>query len=178
MTNLIDDIFTVNAAPPVNEVNPFAEELSFMESETGAKFFAADFAIKAEENGKVYGIEQVASGLKTFAPLYLALKYELVKDCLIVDEPEVSLHPKWIEVMAEVLYRLSKKGMKVFVATHSDIFIEKINFFLKRDKDFSADVWKFERTEKGNVGYNADMSGREISPKEYLEVFHNIVKAH
>jgi predicted ATPase len=104
------------------------------------------------------------------------MKSGLIEDSLIVDEPEVSLHPAWVEVMAKLLHDISKKGVKVFIATHSDVFIEKMNWFLKHDEKFNLDVWKFERREDGNHARTLELEDREIPTVEYLDVYYNIVK--
>lgn len=46
---------------------------------------------------------------------------------LIIDEPELNLHPKNQIKMAELLVRLSNYGVKVIITTHSDYIVKEIN---------------------------------------------------
>ncbi|MCK7021133.1 AAA family ATPase [Enterobacter kobei] len=49
------------------------------------------------------------------------------KTYLIIDEPELNLHPKNQVKMAELLVRLSNFGVKVIITTHSDYIVKEIN---------------------------------------------------
>lgn len=48
-------------------------------------------------------------------------------DLLIVDEPEMSLHPANQRLLARLLARLVNLGVRVFVTTHSDYIIRELN---------------------------------------------------
>ncbi|OHD55653.1 MAG: hypothetical protein A2Y33_13545 [Spirochaetes bacterium GWF1_51_8] len=176
ISDLVYDLFIVSDAKRKKDSDRFTQELNEIVTIINADFNISDNKIIVMEKGKEYPLEAVASGLKTFAPLILAMKHGLIEDTLIIDEPEVSLHPAWIEVMAELLYKISKKGVKVFIATHSDVFIEKMNWFLKHDAEFNLDVWKFERKEDGNHARTLELEDREVPTAEYLKVYYEIVK--
>lgn len=73
----------------------------------------------------------VTSGVVTeLTPLLLFLNYVNVGTVLI-EEPEISLHPALQREMARVLVRLKNEGIPVFVTTHSDIIIQHINNMIK-----------------------------------------------
>ena len=48
-------------------------------------------------------------------------------DVLLIDEPELNLHPDNQRKMAKVLARLTNAGIKVLITTHSDYLIREIN---------------------------------------------------
>lgn len=48
-------------------------------------------------------------------------------DLLMVDEPELNLHPKNQRRVARLLARLVNLGIKVFITTHSDYIIKELN---------------------------------------------------
>lgn len=48
-------------------------------------------------------------------------------DLLMVDEPELNLHPENQRRVARLFSRLVNLGIKVFVTTHSDYFIKELN---------------------------------------------------
>lgn len=76
----------------------------------------------------------VTSGVVTeLTPILLFLQYQNIRTMLI-EEPEISLHPQLQWQMARVLIRLKNAGIPVFVTTHSDIILQHINNMLKASK--------------------------------------------
>lgn len=59
-------------------------------------------------------------------------------DLLIVDEPELSLHPENQRRVARLFARLINLGIRVFITTHSDYIIKELNtlIMLNRDKPY------------------------------------------
>lgn len=56
---------------------------------------------------------------------------------LMIDEPELNLHPENQRKVARILIMLAKIGIKIFVATHSDYIIKELNtlFMLSNGED-------------------------------------------
>ncbi|WP_353652650.1 MULTISPECIES: AAA family ATPase [Clostridia] len=49
---------------------------------------------------------------------------------MVLDEPEIHLHPQWQIAYAELLVLLQKKfDLSVVVTTHSPYFVDAINLF-------------------------------------------------
>ncbi|MEI7831780.1 MAG: ATP-binding protein [bacterium] len=48
-------------------------------------------------------------------------------DLLMIDEPELNLHPENQRLVARLLARLVNIGIKVFISTHSDYIIKELN---------------------------------------------------
>lgn len=71
-------------------------------------------------------LENVASGIKQFGILQTLLKKGRVtpQGFFIFDEPENHLHPTWQLRFAELLVKLSSKGIYIMVNTHSPHMIE------------------------------------------------------
>jgi AAA15 family ATPase/GTPase len=69
------------------------------------------------------------------APLLLYLrKQRLPLSCLLIEEPEMCLHPKLQQVMARVLIKITHSGsygVPVVAATHSDIITQHVNNMLR-----------------------------------------------
>lgn len=73
----------------------------------------------------------VTSGVVTeITPLLLFLQYANI-NTILIEEPEISLHPQLQIEIARALIRLVNLGMPVFVTTHSDIIIQHINNMIK-----------------------------------------------
>ena len=73
----------------------------------------------------------ITSGVVTeLAPLILFLSnYRCL--LLMMEEPEMGLHPKLQKEIARVLVRLSNNGVSVIATTHSDTIIQHINNMIK-----------------------------------------------
>jgi ABC-type lipopolysaccharide export system ATPase subunit len=56
-------------------------------------------------------------------------------DLLMVDEPELSLHPENQRRMARLFARLVNLGIKVFITTHSDYIIKELNTLIMLNHD-------------------------------------------
>ncbi|MBN2825307.1 MAG: ATP-binding protein [Campylobacterales bacterium] len=89
-----------------------------------------------KNDGSTHNVNAVATGIKNFGILQLLLKNNyLTKDAiLIIDEPEVHLHPKWQLEMAKVIVDLVKNGVKVIVNSHSPYMIEALQRYSEKEK--------------------------------------------
>lgn len=56
-------------------------------------------------------------------------------DLLMVDEPELNLHPENQRRVARLFSRLIKLGIKVFITTHSDYIIKELNTLIMLNSD-------------------------------------------
>ena len=56
-------------------------------------------------------------------------------DLLMVDEPELNLHPENQRRVARLLARLVNLGIKVFLTTHSDYIIKELNTLIMLNHD-------------------------------------------
>lgn len=74
----------------------------------------------------------LSTGLKSFVILKMLLEKGILEeeDVLILDEPEIHLHPQWQVVYAELIVLLQKHfSLKILVTTHSPYFLDAINLF-------------------------------------------------
>lgn len=84
--------------------------------------------------------ENLSAGLKSFVLLKLLLEKGILKekDVLILDEPEIHLHPEWQLMYAEIIVLLQKKfDLSIVVTTHSRDFLEAIELYARKYKLFS-----------------------------------------
>ena len=86
------------------------------------------------ENGAspMIDIVNVSTGLKTFA----IIKTLLLNGCLeengtlILDEPEIHLHPEWQLIFAELIVLIQKEfNMHILINTHSPYFVDAIEVY-------------------------------------------------
>lgn len=103
-----------------------------------------------------FDLINVATGIKTFGILQLLLqKGEIsANSLLIIDEPEVHLHPTWQVKFAEILVKLSKElNIQMVLTSHSPYFIEAIEVYSKKYK--YTDSTNFYFTEKNENGLSS-----------------------
>lgn len=77
-------------------------------------------------------MKNTASGIKQIAMIQTLLHNRFLgEDCvLIMDEPEVNLHPEWQIKLARILVLLAKEGnITIYINSHSPMFIEAIDTF-------------------------------------------------
>lgn len=78
-----------------------------------------------------FSMDTVASGIKNFGVLQLLLEKDILNrdHLLILDEPEVNLHPKWQLEYAKVIVELIEKEIPILITSHSPYMIQAINFY-------------------------------------------------
>lgn len=89
-----------------------------------------------EEGQKPVELSNLSAGLKVFVVIQTLLENGSLRkgDFLLIDEPEVNLHPEWQIVLAEVLVLLHKElGIIIYVNSHSPYFIRAIEVKLAQN---------------------------------------------
>ena len=81
-----------------------------------------------DKQGKRIELVNTATGIKTFGIFQVLSQnnYLNKNTVLVLDEPEVHLHPKWQLEMAKIIVELVKNGVKVLVNSHSPYMIEAL----------------------------------------------------
>lgn len=94
----------------------------------------------------------IASGIKSFGMLGLLLSENILtkKTLLIIDEPEVHLHPKWEVKYAEIIIELCKAGIPIVISSHSPYLIEALLDLSKQNGfENKTRFYYGEETERG-----------------------------
>ena len=74
------------------------------------------------------GIHLTSSTVKSFYGLWAWLELQAkAGDCLMIDEPELNLHPDNQRLVARLLVRLVNRGVRVVISTHSDYIVRELN---------------------------------------------------
>jgi len=93
---------------------------NFQKDDGGTFFFEKDKTrielINTATGIKYFGILQVLADNGWFSE----------NNVIVLDEPEVHLHPKWQLEMAKIIVELVKNGVKVLVNSHSPYMIEAL----------------------------------------------------
>ncbi|MDZ5814304.1 MULTISPECIES: AAA family ATPase [Stenotrophomonas maltophilia group] len=105
------------------------------------------------------GIHLASSTVKSFYGLWAWLEGAAkAGDCVMIDEPELNLHPDNQRLVARLLVRLVNIGMRVVISTHSDYIVREISNMIMLSQDFPE-----RRSLEKKFGYNQDGAER-MSP--------------
>jgi len=79
---------------------------------------------------------QTANGIKMFGFLQILILNGTLKNgsTLILDEPEVHLHPSWQLEYAKLICGVVTEGIKVLVNSHSPYMIEALELYSQKEK--------------------------------------------
>lgn len=83
-------------------------------------------------NNKELDIKNLSAGLKTFVILKTLLEKGILEEngVIILDEPEIHLHPAWQVIFAELIVLIQKEfNMHILLNTHSPYFLNAIEIY-------------------------------------------------
>jgi len=151
--------------------NPISEIISKeiikgdVEYEDGI-FVTDEFKFKRED-GSVFNLLDVATGIKSFSILQLLLKNGHLnnKTLMIIDEPESHLHPQWIIEYARIIVLLNKYfGVKFFLASHNPDMVQAIRYISEKENILDDVNFYLAKKEEGKYVYNYEFLQKEIDP--------------
>lgn len=89
-----------------------------------------DFYFNKDRNTKFKSIN-TATGLKSFGIIQLLIQSNLLdeRSLLIIDEPEIHLHPKWQVEYAKLIVALVKNNIPVLITSHSPEIIQALSVY-------------------------------------------------
>ena len=145
---LFDDIINENIIQIEREITDIIEG-KFEYSIDGMTFNSSNHS---------YTMKNTASGLKQFGIIQILLQSRKLTPgtYLIMDEPEVNLHPEWQIKFANILILLAKKlDIFIYINSHSPLFINAIeayaeyydmqdetNYYLTRPTDLGKNYFE------------------------------------
>lgn len=97
--------------------------------------------------------ENLSTGIKSFIIIRMLLENGSLKekDLLVLDEPEIHLHPEWQLLYAETIVLLQKYlDLTITITTHSPYFLEAINGYSKQHKIHNRVNFYFAETDDNN----------------------------
>ncbi len=125
----------LNALPETNAENgalhkEFPELLLRFESVVGGTYVTKNgtTSFMPRGAGVALGLGESSSSVRSLLIVWYWLKYAAKKgDMLILDEPELNLHPANQRRLARFIAALVNHGVKVFLTTHSDYIVRELN---------------------------------------------------
>ena len=119
------------------------EVLSIFEEIVGGEYKLENdsifFEFKNEDTATEIPFHAASSTVKSLLNMNFYIKY-LAKegDILIIDEPELNLHPANQRKLAKLFSRLIKCGVKLLITTHSDYLIKELNNLIVLNNSFES----------------------------------------
>ena len=108
---------------------------------------------KEREIGERLNINNLSTGLKSFVIIKTLLENGSLKqkDVLILDEPEIHLHPDWQLRYAEIIVLLQKVfELTIILTTHSPHFVEALQYYAEKyERDDKCTYYLSEISESG-----------------------------
>ena len=120
------------------------EVLADFEDIIDGKYVVTDKGVFYQPKGKRFllTINESSSTVRAMLDIGFYLRHVAQPgDILMVDEPELNLHPENQRRIARLFARLVNAGIKVFASTHSDYIIKELNTLVmlrQKDKRLSA----------------------------------------
>ena len=141
-----------------------------------------DLYLHYNENDIEIKLGNLSAGLKSFVIIKRLLENGSLneKDVLILDEPEIHLHPKWQLIYAELIVLLQKYfNLTITITTHSHYFLEAINRFSKRhniDERVNFYITELSENQSNVIFKNVNDNLNIIYKKMYepLEILKNM----
>lgn len=129
-TSIFDDIIAENKLDAVyDKLNGICDGEIIYKARTSSCGY------KKPGETEILDIRNVSTGLKTFVILKMLLENGNLeaKGTIILDEPEIHLHPQWQLLLAEIIVLLQKEfDMHVLLNTHSPYFLNAIEVYSAR----------------------------------------------
>lgn len=137
-------------------------------------FLELDYYYVPENSEKIYNTH-ISSGIQQISIIQILLSnHKIYPGCfLILDEPEVNLHPEWQFRFAEILVLLAKElDITIYLNSHSPMFIEAMEVLTQYyDMENDTNFYLTEKSEN-NDSYNFV----KIEYDELYRIYDNLAK--
>ncbi|WP_353571904.1 AAA family ATPase, partial [Candidatus Albibeggiatoa sp. nov. BB20] len=144
---VLRDVFKASYAEPITDYIEFLEDTNQTKRKTSKyKIYAQEIQknilngkYELDRHGNIYfipyrsgqkklSLHRASSTVKSFFGLVFFLEHLAEKsDVIMIDEPELNLHPDNQRLVTRIIAKLVNGGIKVIVSTHSDYFIKELS---------------------------------------------------
>jgi AAA15 family ATPase/GTPase len=128
-----------------------------------------NFFIKRDNIEKPIPFSLEASGFRKFGLLATLIRNEQIKpySVLFWDEPENSLNPELMPKLVEILLELSRSGVQIFLATHSEFLANE--FSVSSNKNDNLKYFSLYKDDTGKIKADTDSRFDLLKPNKLVE---------
>lgn len=99
----------------------------------------ANVTFTPKRTKRAMSLHMTSSIVKTYFGLWFYLEHMARRgDVLMIDEPELNLHPDNQRRLARLLARLVNEGQRIIISTHSDYIIREFNNLILLNQNFDG----------------------------------------
>ncbi len=170
------DILDSAYLPPLRELDQRAQELlETLQDKVGGEVAVEneEFFLRSEDGDIEFSL--LAEGVRKLALLWLLIRNGTLQSGAVLfwDEPETNLNPKLFGVVIDVLLKLQRAGVQVFLATHDYVVLKELD--LRKKKDDEVAFHSFSHAQHtGEVRCDTTFSYRDINPNAIADTFANL----
>ena len=148
-TSVVDEIVVENRFKKIYDRLSSVCDESIVQQKNGR------LAYQMKNSDRALSVKNLSTGLKTFVILKTLLTNGTIETngTIILDEPEIHLHPEWQLLFAEIIVLLNKEfGVNILLNTHSPYFLRAIQVYSAKYE--ISDVCKYYMSQIGEMGKN------------------------
>jgi AAA domain, putative AbiEii toxin, Type IV TA system len=165
--NAIDTAIRLSSKTKIGPLADLADELENSVLGGGVTLDANDeirFVPHQDPKKTSLGLHESASVVKSLVSLVLYLRYDAQPgQRLVIDEPELNLHPDNQRRVTRILTKAVNRGLKIMMSTHSDYVIRELNNLIMLGQDSDE-----ARALAQSLGYQPDQTLRPDQIGAYL----------
>lgn len=108
-----------------------------LHTEFDVKLEHNQYRLVALENGVEFGLNQIGFGNTQIIPVIVQILTAHKGDLVIIENPEVHLHPKWKADLIELFYHAAVHGVRIVIETQSMEMINRSRLMIKQNPEWS-----------------------------------------
>ena len=189
----------LNQLPEMQRIGAFHEQAKSLQKQLANGTYKVDRSsgtiqfkpYKKKRGGtstEIMDLHMASSTVKSLFGLWFYLENQAQPgDLLMIDEPELNIHPKNQRKIARLLASLVNAGLRIVISTHSDYIVRELNnlLMLSQDDGKLREKYEYSQEETLNVkkvsAYLFDDQGIkpfEISPEDgiYATTFDAVIE--
>lgn len=114
-----------------------------VDPETSDITFEPESIEDGDQETRSMGLHMTSGTVKSLFGLWFYLEHQAkAGDLLMIDEPELNLHPRNQRIIARLLAKLVNSGLNVVVSTHSDYIVREFNSLIMLNHDHAQSLRK------------------------------------
>jgi predicted ATP-dependent endonuclease of OLD family len=128
-----DEVFKNLSLPALHSINAICDQINLVFNDldidarlTGLAAEGEKLPVFKNSSGNAFDINALSSGEKQLFVRALSLKMlKAANSIILIDEPEISLHPKWQQKILKTYQKMGQNN-QIFVATHSPHILSSV----------------------------------------------------